>query len=312
MKRTSGCLRFVLAAGLLPLVLVEQGFAWGHDGHTMINQVAAAALPDDVPAFLRSKAAIDAVGFYGPVPDSRQWRSSAVPELGYARAPEHFMDMEYADLLGHPLPAKRYDYYHDLAAAQAGHPDVKMTPENVGTLPYAAEEYYEELRAAMHDYREVVAAKEDTKPVEAEIVYVVGILGHWIADGSQPLHATIQYNGWNGPNPNGYTTSHKVHTVFEGDYVHDNIKATDFAGLVAKPAVVAEVFPEIMTYLHKSNSMVEKLYQLEKAGAFNGTGTPAGKTFVDERLAAGAQELRDMVYTAWVRSGDPVKPYTGN
>ena len=37
-----------------------------------------------------------------------------------------------------------------------------------------------------------------------------------------------------------------------------------------------------------------------------GTGTAEGKDFVDERLAAGAIKLRDLIYTAWVRSGDPV------
>ncbi len=35
------------------------------------------------------------------------------------------------------------------------------------------------------------------------------------------------------------------------------------------------------------------------------------RRLLDERLAAGAIELRDMIYTAWVRSGDPVQEYTG-
>jgi len=57
---------------------------------------------------------------------------------------------------------------------------------------------------------------------------------------------------------------------------------------------------------------VEETYQLEKAGAFAGAGTPEGKAFVDERLAAGAIELRDMIYTAWVKSAVPIPPYRGN
>jgi len=57
-------------------------------------------------------------------------------------------------------------------------------------------------------------------------------------------------------------------------------------------------------YLRHSNSLVETVYQLDKEGAFTGGGTPAGKTFADQQLAAGAIELRDMIYTAWVRSGD--------
>ena len=32
---------------------------------------------------------------------------------------------------------------------------------------------------------------------------------------------------------------------------------------------------------------------------------------VDERLAAGVIELRDLIYTAWVKSGDPVQEFKG-
>ncbi len=66
------------------------------------------------------------------------------------------------------------------------------------------------------------------------------------------------------------------------------------------------------SYLRHSNSLVEKIYQLDKAGAFTGAGTPEGKAFTDERLAAGAIELRDMIYTAWVKSANPIPPYKGN
>jgi hypothetical protein len=312
MRSVACVLRHVAAFFFLSVALAQQSFAWGHDGHSMINRLAGSTLPADVPEFLRSAASLDAMEFYGPVPDSRQWRSNGVLDLGMARAPEHFLDLEWADLVG-PLPPRRYDYLRALQAAQPNHPDIKMDPEKVGLLPYAATEYYLQLQAAMHDYRDMVTAKEDTRAVEAEIVFTAGILGHWVADGSQPMHVSIQYNGWTGPNPNGYTTSHKVHTVFEGDYVHDNIKVADFAPLVpAKPMLIADVFPQFMTYLRHSNSLIEKTYQIEKAGGFNGAGTPQGKAFVDERLAAGATELRDLIYTAWVRSGDSVKPYVGN
>ena len=40
-------------------------------------------------------------------------------------------------------------------------------------------------------------------------------------------------------------------------------------------------------------------------------GTPAGKAFVDRQLAAGAIELRDMIYTAWKKSAEPVPAYQG-
>ena len=277
----------------------------------MINRVAGANLPADVPAFLRTPAALDALEYYGPEPD--RWRSPAEPELNAAQAPEHFIDLEWADLAG-PLPRRRYDYIRALAVAQAKHPDMVLTPDKVGLQPYVTTEVYERLQSAFRDYRALVAAKQDTKPSEAEIVFLAGWLGHYVADGSMPLHTSIQYNGWVGPNPNGYTTEHHIHALFESEFVHANVKAADFAPLVAatKPVLMGDVFNEYMAYLRHSNSVVEQTYQLEKAGAFAGAGTPAGKAFVDQQLAAGAIELRNMIYTAWIKSATPVPPYRGN
>ena len=310
MKKLGPFVRFATAACVLPALFPQPSFAWGHDGHMMINRIAGAALPADVPEFLRSPAGLNGLEYYGPEPD--RWRSSAEPELNAAKAPDHFIDLEEADWLG-KLPRNRYDYIRALAAAQPAHPNVKMTPEAIGCLPYAAHEYFLNLETAMRDYRTALAAKEDTKPVEAEIVFLAGILGHFVADGSQPMHVSVQYNGWVGPNPNGYTTSHNIHSKFEGDFVHDNIKAADFAALVpAKAVVLGDVFEEFIAYLRHSNSLVEKVYQLDKTDAFDGAGTPEGKVFVDERLAAGATELRNMIYTAWVKSATPVPVYKGN
>jgi hypothetical protein len=299
-----------VAVALLPVVLVQQGLAWGRDGHAMINRLAGTALPSDVPKFLRSKEAVNALEYYGPEPD--RWKSPAEPELGAAGSPEHFIDMEYADLVGE-LPRRRYDYVRALAYAQKSHPDLALTPEKVGLQPYVTLEVWQRLKSAMRDYRALKADHKDTKPVECEIVFLAGWLGHYVADGSQPLHTTIQYNGWTGPNPNGYTTGHKIHAQFESTFVTDNVKPADVAPLVAaaKPVVLGDVFTDYVAYLRHSNSLVEKTYQLEKAGGFTGAGTPAGKAFTEERLAAGATELRDMIYTAWVKSADPVPAYRG-
>ena len=309
MPKLHRVLRSAAALALVPLVLVQQSFAWGNEGHRLINRLAGEKLPSDVPEFLRSKAALDALEYYGPEPD--RWKSRAEPELGAAGSPEHFMDMEWADLIGVPLPRQRFDFIRDLAKAQAAHPDIPLTPEKVGLQPYVTVEYWERLKAAMRDYRELREAHEDTKPVEAEIVFLAGILGHFVADGSQPLHATIEYNGWVGADPNGYSTSHDIHAKFESEYVRDNVSANkDVAPLVgAKPTLAGDVFNDYVAYLRHSNAQVEKLYQLDKVHGFDGEGTPEGKAFVDERLAAGATELRDLIYTAWVRSGDPVPSY---
>jgi hypothetical protein len=309
MKRLIGAVRIVAAAALLPVMMVQQSFAWGGDGHRMINRLAGAALPSDVPEFLRSHDALDALEYYGPEPD--RWKSPAEPELGAAGSPEHFIDLEYADLVGE-LPRKRYDFVRALAYAQKSHPDLPLTPEKVGLQPYVTVEVWERLKSSMREYRKLKADHQDTKPVEAEIVFLAGWLGHYVADGSQPLHTTIQFNGWTGPNPNGYTTEHKIHALFESVYVSANVKPSDVAPLIAaKPVVVTDIFTDYLAYLRHTSTLIEKTYQLEKAGAFAGAGTPEGKAFADERLAAGATELRDLIYSAWVKSADPVPEHRG-
>jgi hypothetical protein len=307
MMKLSGLVRIAVAVALVPSMLVQQGFAWGLDGHMLVNRLAGEALPQDVPKFLRTPAAVNALEYYGPEPD--RWRDSTEPELNAAQSPEHFIDLEWADLVGE-LPRRRYDFVRALAFAQKSHPDLALTPEKVGLQPYVTTEVWERLKVAMRQYRLLKTEGKDIKPAEAEVVFLAGWLGHYVADGSNPMHASIQYNGWTGPNPNGYTTLHKIHYVFESEFVKNNVKAADVSPLIdKKPQLLEDVFADYMKYLRHSNSLVEKSYQLEKAGGFAGAGTPEGKEFVDERLAAGATELRDMIYTAWVRSADPVPPY---
>jgi hypothetical protein len=235
------------------------------------------------------------------------WRGALEPELATATAPEHFIQFESVDAVLPVLPRKRYDYVRALAMAQPSHPDMIVTAEKLGMQPFQADEVWERLKVAMRDYRGLVANKEDTKPIEAEIIFLAGWLGHYAGDGSMPLHTSDKPNGWNGPNPNGYTTDHKIHGLFESEFVHNNVKAADVIPLVvARPAPIGDVFDQYMVYLRQSHALVETTYRREKQGAFNGVGTADGKHFAVQQLAAAATELRDLIYTAWLRSADPV------
>jgi len=301
-----GAVRFAVALAMVPLLLAEQSLAWGSDGHRMINRLAVLTLPNEGPAFLRNGEALDTIEYLGPEPD--RWKSRAEEELAAESSPDHYIDLEWADLVG-PLPRQRYDFVRALEKAQARHPDLPLTAEKVGMQPYAAIEVWERMKAAMREYRRLTVANVDTRPVEMAILFYAGWLGHYVADGSQPLHVSIQYNGWTGANPRGYTAEHKIHSQFESAYVSANIKRGDVAPLVqAAPAKALEgdVFDDYVAYLRHTGSLMERTYQIEKAGGFADTGTPEGKSFAEERLAAGAIELRDMIYTAWVRSTDPV------
>jgi hypothetical protein len=300
--------RGLICLALIALVLLLQSapaFAWGNEGHVAINRVAAQKIPATMPQFLRR--AVVEIAYLGPEPD--RWRSPSEFALKNAQEPDHFIDLERVSWLD-PLPAGRYEFYRKLyekrAATSAGdHPDDYL-PERVGLQPYITMEVYGRLKAAFREYRQRVAARQPTQAVQQAIIFYAGWLGHYVADGSQPLHTTIQYNGWMGPNPHGYTTQRGIHAQFETAYVAANITAKDFAGLVKNPERLEDPFAGYIGYLRQSNDLVDKVYELEKAGGLTGKGTPAAFDFTTRRLAAGSQMLLNLWYTAWLESAAPV------
>ncbi|HEV8233230.1 MAG TPA: hypothetical protein VGP84_01485, partial [Gemmatimonadaceae bacterium] len=175
-------------------------FAWGDAGHRITGEAAALKMPPSTPAFFRNAAR--QLAYLNPEPD--RWRDRGErtldPALEGATAPDHFIDMEMATpavLVAALKAPDRYAYLDTLAAA--GVKGVAM-----GLLPFRMLELSQQLR---QDFREWRAAPDSTKPfIEARIIDDAGILGHYVADGSNPAHATIQYNGWTGTNPNGYAT----------------------------------------------------------------------------------------------------------
>jgi hypothetical protein len=293
--------------GLLGLVCLAAqppaAHAWGNEGHRMINRLAATSLPDSVPAFLRSEAAFNEIEYLGPEPD--RWRSPAEPELVAVQAPEHFIDLELADALG-PLPHRRLDFESKVFASG-------QRPEKIGLQPWQATEVWERLKAALREYRHLTAAHQDTHPVEQAILFYTGWLGHYVGDAAQPLHTSIQYNGWVGPNPNGYTTAHQIHWQFEGPFVGANLHEPEVrAKMTPLQSIDGDIFDNYVAYLRHTATYTEKVYQLEKAGGFVGAGSAESREFTADRLAAGASKLRDLISAAWVESGKPVDdPYAG-
>jgi len=279
--------------------------AWGNEGHRLINRLAALNLPQDAPGFLRWAGAVSEIEYLGPEPD--RWRSPAEPELLAVQAPEHFIDLELADPLG-PLPHRRFDF--EAAVFASG-----QRPDKIGLQPWQATEVWERLKAALREYRRLSSANQDTHDVEQAAIFYAGWLGHYVGDACQPLHTTVQYNGWTGPNPNGYTTEHKIHWQFEGPFVGANIHESDVQPrMTITHALQGDVFDDYVAYLRRTSKYVERVYQLEKAGGFEGSGSQQSRDFTADRIAAGASMLRDMVYSAWLRSADPEpqRPVSGN
>ncbi len=297
MMRRIACLLLVLALAPRPT------FGWGNEGHMAVNRTAVAKAPKDMPPFLRK--ASDRIAYLGPEPD--RWRNRTEYSVKNAQEPDHFIDMERLDGIGE-LPEGRYEFYRKLyeKRASAGVNADLLLPERVGLQPYAALEVYGRLKVAMREYRQMKKEGKRTAGIEQNIVFYAGWLGHYVADGANPLHTTIQYNGWTGPNPKGFTTSRDTHGNFESEFVNQNLAKLKFADLVTTPRRLQHPFQDYVAYLRESQSKVEHLYELEKVGAFKGAGTPEGVEFVRQQLGRGAQMLLNMWYTAWLESAEPL------
>jgi hypothetical protein len=295
----------ILAA--LAAICFVPGFldAWGNEGHTAINRTAARHLPKSMPLFLRN--AVNRLGYLGPEPD--RWRNRSEYQLKESQEPDHFIDLERLDGFGE-LPPGRYEFYKKVYAlhdkAEPGSPAASddMLPDKIGLQPYAALEAFDRLKVAFREYRRLRAAKQPNMQAQQDAIFYAGWLGHYVADAANPLHTTINYNGWVGENPNGYTTSKDTHGNFEGRFVAENLAKLKFDDLLRPPVHLDHPFEDYVRYLRESNAQVRPFYELEKTGAFRGAGTPEGIQFTRARLAAGAQMLLNMWCTAWLDSAE--------
>jgi hypothetical protein len=277
---------------MLVLAMVPKAFAWGDEGHRYVNRVAAQKLPNDMPAFFKNAAA--RLEFLGPEPD--RWRDNK--ELFFAlrelNAPDHFIDMEKTEDFQN-LPNDRYKYGNWLRSQG-------KDPKDIGYLPYSILEYYEKIQVLFRLWRDPQQAA-DREQIEQNIVYYAGVLGHYVADGAQPLHTSNHYNGWSGSaNPELFTRE-PLHWRFEGEYVKVQIKAEDFSGLVNTATTLNDAFADSMKFLFDSNSHVVQLYRMDKTARWDVNNRNAeSKQFVAKRLAAGSQMLSNLWYTAYVNS----------
>lgn len=317
--------RAVLSFVLMFILGQFSALAWSNRGHRMINLVAAQSLPDDMPTFMRTTGAIREIAYLGPEPD-RWTQRDLEPELALATEPDHYFRLEAAERMG-PLPRNRYDFLEKLDDLRRKEPsDASLfTAKEIGTLPWQAEEVFERLEAAFHNYRIAMGeyspkdyrewapiTKDDLQDIEASAVYYSGWLGHYIGDGCMPLHTSINIAGWmEKKNPQGYTTKGTIHHSFEAiadDAIEKGaITSSSVEALVGPVRQVSDPFADTLAYLQRENRFVEDVYRLDKDGQLTAN-SPEAQRFIESRMAEGSSMLRDLIYAAWIESGSLTGP----
>ena len=293
------------------LCVVEPAFPWGTRAHAVIDHTAVDTLPADGPVFLKKYA--DYIAGSASIPDT--WRSTSEPFSKIEEDPNHGWFREQFAFMKE-VPRSRYEFvlalYRQYLIIEKTDPEnaKRMNVRWTGTLPYAAAEVYGHLVADMRLLRRERSAGQDAGFLEQTCAFYVAWMGHYIGDGSQPLHDTIHHDGWQGPDPQGYTRDPKIHGRFESQYVNAiELSEEDIRGRVGAPGHLGgDVFDLILAYLDESATHVEAIYQLDKRNAFANPQDAEAKEMVYSRTAAGAQMLRDLVYRAWLESALAVKP----
>jgi len=300
--------------------------AWDYEGHHAINELALASLPADFGGFTLTPAVKNRIAFLAGEPD--RWRNVGDLPLKHVNGPDHYIDLEELKLYGltpETLPLMRYDLVAVIARERAAHPekfppidparDADHTRELSGFLPWSITENYEKLKSCfsyLKTFQKYGGTPEEIANSEANAVYVMGVMGHFVGDGSQPLHTTMYFNGWVGSNPQGYTTSLKFHAWIDGGYFHKTggIDVGKLAGEIHPAVRLANagqpdgMFRDVVEYLVDQNQLVGPLYELEKEGKLSGEGDHGleGRAFLDGQLVKAGQMLGNIWYTAWLEA----------
>jgi hypothetical protein len=321
MMKTSFCRMLAIGAFTLAATASQ---AWDYEGHRLVNQLALDSLPSNFPGFVRTSAARERIGFLGGEPD--RWRNTPDLELKHCNGPDHYFDLDllapYQLDLTRVSPF-RYEFDAQLAVGRTAHPqnfpaidllkDADRTKALIGFLPWTITEFQGKLKSAFSYLKEYESAgtPEEVANARENIIYLMGVMGHFVGDGSQPLHTTKHHHGWMGENPNGYSTNYSIHAWIDGGYLLQFGINPDKLRAQLRPAktlvgpnaggVPTNTFQTVMSYLLEQHREVEPLYRLEKAGKLSGRQelSQEGHDFITRQMLKASQMLGDLWATAW-------------
>src|SRR5204863_9346412 len=139
--------------------------------------------------------------------------------------------------------------------------DPDHTKDLIGLLPWTIVEYEAKLKSVFSYLHELQDAgtPEEVANARENATYIMGVMGHFVGDGAQPLHTTKHHHGWVGENPNLYTTNYTFHQWIDGGYLAKF--PPDFEKMRAKlrparllttddsPGAHTNLFADVMRYL---------------------------------------------------------------
>lgn len=288
--------------------------AWDAYGHRTITYLALDGLSPDMPGWLRDPVIRDRITSQANEPD--RWKGWPADQLQHINKPDHYLDVEQLKDFGltlESMPRLRREYLRAMAVAKHVHPenvrpyDATHDPARVHEWPgfalQAIDENYAKLAATFNEIRILEKLNNPARAYQLEqlkndAIFHMGVLAHFVEDIAQPLHTTVYYNGWEGDNPNGYTTEHKIHYLIDSGLEQHNLTYEELKKHAKYDTKVNahDTWDDVQKYFLRSHALVERVYQLERDGQL---AEEPGRQLIIDRATDAAAMLAAMYNAAW-------------
>ncbi len=284
MKRQRSAWCSLMLTAVLGVSWPLPAYPWSGGAHVLINRAACTTLPEPLRRFFMRHQAF--IGEHGKEPDT-----VGTDQEKEAERIRHWFDLDELDRFPfHEIPRDR-----EKALAKYG----RKRLEGAGLLPWRTGELYRDLVEAMR--------ASDWKRVPR----IAAHLGHYVADGHQPLHTTTNHDGQ-------LTGNRGIHTRFEDEMIRRHIAQYEDLAAFTQPAQRAtDPMAFTFDYLIDSYIWVDNLL---RADTLASQGVPgygdayyaalhvfAGK-LAKLSMAQAATDLGSLWYSAWIEAGRPEIP----
>jgi hypothetical protein len=251
--------------------------SWGYNGHNKINGNAHLSFTPEMEQFQAW-----AITLAEHASDA-DYRKDIDPNEG----PRHYLDID-----NYPgfLTSGRIPQTYDSVIALYGQAFVI----DQGVLPWATKIAYDSLvnSFARFDWTKAVLFASD--------------LGHYVADGHQPLHITRNYDGQ-------YTGNNDIHSHYETGMINAYKDEIIYTG--DDIAFITDVDAYIFNYIYSNYIYVDPImvaddYAQSVAGNNTSSAYKAAlwdktKGFTIPLFKGASHALAELIYSAWVQAGKP-------
>ena len=259
--------------------------AWGFSGHKFITDRAIDLLPSELrPFFQRYRTTIVEHSI-----DPDTYRTMGFTD----EPPRHFVDM---DAYG-AFPFKDLPHDYKEAVDKRG---ADFVIKN-GTVPWRAEEIYNQLRDAFKQLPTAPYARDNVKLFSA-------VLAHYVGDSFQPLHACLNYDGQ-------LTNQQGIHSRFESELFEryeTKLRITP-APVAIIPnarefvfATLGDSFQQVDTVLAADHDAVKGRTEYDD-GYFSTLFEKAGPV-MEQRMSGAVTAIASLITSAWTDAGKPALP----